>query len=242
MSKDLTKKELRQKDLLWVGTDVIDKQIKRALVKNNFVLYCATNMDRTLALLEKKSYDFIVYDMERSGGDPLPKITMLSEQGRQVIVVNGRPLIPWVVKTIRAGALDYLPAPLMVDQLLEIVSVQLNEELSFTSHSDPVVDHIFAHAPAIKTREEVALRFGISANTVSSRVRAVASTTFTDFLHVCRLRGARRLLETTSLNISQISARVGFSTPEHFSRIFSRHIGQSPARYRLRRRGVDLIP
>ena len=241
MSKGLTKKEPVQKELLWVAKNGVNKQVEKALVQNNFVTYCTTDVDRALALLDEKSYKFIVYDIQGFGDNPLPRIGLLAEGGPQVIAVNGKPLIPWVVKAIRAGALDYLPAPLMMDQLLEIISVPLKEEFPFRGHNDPVVDHIFAHAPAIKTREEVAVRFGISANTVSSRVRLVASKTFTDFLHVCRLRGARRLLETTSLNISQISARVGFSTPEHFSRIFSRHVGQSPARYRLRRRSVDLV-
>ncbi|MEE3235085.1 MAG: helix-turn-helix domain-containing protein [Candidatus Latescibacterota bacterium] len=241
MSKRLTKKGPVEKRLLWMAKNGVDAQVGKTLVQNKFVTDRTVDMDRTLALLDQISYDFVIYDIRGFSDDPLPNIGLLVEGGRQVIAVNGKPLIPWVVKAIRAGALDYLPAPLMVDQLLEIISVPVKEEFLYRGHNDPVVDHIFAHAPAIKTREEVALRFGISANTVSSRVRAVASTTFTDFLHVCRLRGARCLLETTSLNISQISARVGFSTPEHFSRIFSRHVGQSPARYRLKRRSVNLV-
>tara|TARA_B100001094_G_C18148871_1_gene782462 strand:- start:589 stop:1308 length:720 start_codon:yes stop_codon:yes gene_type:complete len=225
--------------LLWMALNGIDAQVEEVLAQKKFVSDASSDMNKTLALLDHRSYDFVIFDLQGFLDDPLLKVGQLAEEGHQVIAVNGKPLIPWVVKAIRAGALDYLPTPLMIDQLLEIISVSSKRDFPFVEHSDPVVDHIFSHAPAIKTREEVALRFGISANTVSSRVRAVASSTFTDFLHLCRLRGARRLLETTSLNISQISTKVGFSTPEHFSRVFSRHVGQPPARYRLKLRGVD---
>ena len=49
----------------------------------------------------------------------------------------------------------------------------------------------------------------------------------------CSLDQAKRLLESTELNISQVAARVGFSTSQHFSRVFRKHTGLSPARYRL---------
>ena len=227
--------------LLWMALNGIDAQVEKVLMQKNFASDTSSDIRGTLALLDDSSYNFVIFDIRGSSSNALEKVGLLSEGGHQVIAVNGKPLIPWVVKAIRAGALDYLPAPLMIDQLLEIISVPSKRDFPFVEHKDPVVDHIFSHAPAIKTREEVALRFGISANTVSSRVRAAASSTFTDFLHVCRLRRARHLLETTSLNISQISGRVGFSTPEHFSRVFSRHLGQPPASYRLKRRGVDWL-
>ena len=85
-------------------------------------------------------------------------------------------------------------------------------------------------------RAEVAQRFGLSPDTVSSRVRCATGKTFTEFLHACRLQQARYLLESTALNVSQVAARVGFSTSQHFARIFRRYTGLSPARYRLQRR------
>jgi AraC-like DNA-binding protein len=43
------------------------------------------------------------------------------------------------------------------------------------------------------------------------------------------------------LNVAQVAARVGFTTPQHFSRVFRRHMDLSPARYRLQER-VDKEP
>lgn len=52
----------------------------------------------------------------------------------------------------------------------------------------------------------------------------------------CSLDQAKRLLESTELNISQVAVRVGFSTSQHFSRVLRKHTGLSPARYRLQER------
>jgi AraC family carnitine catabolism transcriptional activator len=44
---------------------------------------------------------------------------------------------------------------------------------------------------------------------------------------------AKRLLETTELDVSEISTRTGFQTVQHFSRVFSKRAGVSPKKYRL---------
>ena len=43
---------------------------------------------------------------------------------------------------------------------------------------------------------------------------------------------ARRLLRDGSEPVQAIAKRCGFSSPVHFSRLFSRHVGSSPQRYR----------
>jgi len=44
---------------------------------------------------------------------------------------------------------------------------------------------------------------------------------------------AKKLLETTQLDISAVSERTGFQTVQHFSRVFSKRSGVSPKKYRL---------
>ncbi|MFG2648254.1 helix-turn-helix transcriptional regulator [Streptomyces sp. NPDC048436] len=52
------------------------------------------------------------------------------------------------------------------------------------------------------------------------------------FLSAVRLHEAKRLLRTTSLNVADISAQVGYSSTGTFSRRFSESVGVSPTRYR----------
>ena len=153
------------------------------------------------------------------------------------IVLDGRGSIEAAVAAIKAGAWDYLHRPISLDLLCEkIDQAQVPRDALATLNGDPIVAYIGEHATAISSRSAVANRFGLSLDTVSSRVRAVTGKTFTEYLHLCRLDQALRLLASTELNISQVAARVGFSTPQHFSRIFRKHNGLSPARYRLQER------
>ncbi|MFE6159074.1 helix-turn-helix transcriptional regulator [Streptomyces sp. NPDC056486] len=52
------------------------------------------------------------------------------------------------------------------------------------------------------------------------------------FLSAVRLHEAKRLLRTTSLNVADISAQVGYSSTGTFSRRFSESVGVSPTKYR----------
>lgn len=47
-----------------------------------------------------------------------------------------------------------------------------------------------------------------------------------------RLRAARERLLSTDQTVREISQEVGFSDPVHFSKIFTRHVGQSPQLFR----------
>jgi len=52
-----------------------------------------------------------------------------------------------------------------------------------------------------------------------------------------RIEEAKRLLATTDKKRYEIAYQVGYESPEHFSRIFKRSVGVSPADYRKERQG-----
>lgn len=56
--------------------------------------------------------------------------------------------------------------------------------------------------------------------------------TVTEAIHRRRMREARSLLRETSLNVGQVAAASGFADARYFRRIFTRHQGTSPRRYR----------
>lgn len=56
--------------------------------------------------------------------------------------------------------------------------------------------------------------------------------TLTEAIHRRRMREARSLLRESSLNVEQVAGASGFSDPRYFRRIFTRHQGISPRRYR----------
>lgn len=63
---------------------------------------------------------------------------------------------------------------------------------------------------------------------------------FINYLTRLRIDAAKDLLNNGQLTINQISERVGYANQEHFSRIFKKHVGCSPNKYRNEDCGAKL--
>jgi len=60
-----------------------------------------------------------------------------------------------------------------------------------------------------------------------------------DYVTELRIEEARHLLNTTDKKRYEIAYEVGYESPEHFSRMFKRYVGVSPAEYRKDSQGVS---
>lgn len=60
--------------------------------------------------------------------------------------------------------------------------------------------------------------------------QSIGKTVF-QYLSEIRIAHARELLATSSMKVSQISGKVGFSDESYFSKVFKRHTGISPLNY-----------
>ncbi|MGW3957139.1 helix-turn-helix transcriptional regulator [Streptomyces sp. NPDC004752] len=72
----------------------------------------------------------------------------------------------------------------------------------------------------------------ISPAQLSRRFRAVQGVTPIAYLRSVRLRKARHLLAETNDTLQVIAERCGYRSAFYFSRVFSRHTGESPSQYR----------
>ena len=72
----------------------------------------------------------------------------------------------------------------------------------------------------------------ISAKTLELSFRRHLGTTPKAYYQHLRLQTARKLLRDTSLNLTQVSLRCGYSSPANFSQAFCRQYGVAPKRFR----------
>ncbi|MCV7066952.1 helix-turn-helix transcriptional regulator [Mycolicibacterium farcinogenes] len=82
------------------------------------------------------------------------------------------------------------------------------------------------------TLESLAQQANMPVSVFISAFRAAFHTTPYQYLLDRRIERAKSLLRRTSRTITEISAMVGFSTPNHFATAFRRRVGVSPRVYR----------
>lgn len=85
--------------------------------------------------------------------------------------------------------------------------------------------------------DEVAAIVGLSASHLSALFRAATGGGPLHFHTGVKMARARELLDSTTLGIAEVAARVGYVDALYFSRQFRRHHGASPSEYRAQAKG-----
>ena len=82
--------------------------------------------------------------------------------------------------------------------------------------------------------ERLALAFHVSARTLLRRVKAETGHSPLTLLQLARVEKAKQLLTETTESVSRITEHIGYEDVATFSRLFAKHVGETPARYRRR--------
>lgn len=79
---------------------------------------------------------------------------------------------------------------------------------------------------------ELAGQAGLSVTALTRGFRSAFGLSVFEFLRGQRLEKARLLLETGEVNVTEAAYAVGFSSPAHLTRLFSRHFKMTPSQFR----------
>ncbi|HQU52740.1 MAG TPA: AraC family transcriptional regulator, partial [Saprospiraceae bacterium] len=69
---------------------------------------------------------------------------------------------------------------------------------------------------------------GLGRTQLHNKIKALTGHSTTALVRTIRLHHARILLQTTDLNVSEVSYAVGIGNPAYFSRIYSDEFGEAP--------------
>ncbi len=214
----------------------------RVLSTKGYAVRTAGNGEEALRLADEEEFRVVLLDLKLPGMDGIEVLGRLKSVGcrADVVMVTGYGNVQTAVEAMKMGASDFIEKPFKPDDLEAMIEDILLRRLRDSDlFDDPVVSYIEPPATEISSRKDVAMRLGVSLERVSSHVQEATNQSFRQFLHTCRLDLAKKLLETTQLDISEISERTGFQTVQHFSRVFSRRSGISPKNYRLQARAQN---
>lgn len=97
---------------------------------------------------------------------------------------------------------------------------------------DCIIQYIRQNYDTNLSIESLCKKFGCSRSYISHAFSVAAGKNFKDYLLELRLQHAKRLLEISTLNVTEIAFSVGFNNSNYFSTAFKKFEGKSPLEYR----------
>lgn len=85
---------------------------------------------------------------------------------------------------------------------------------------------------ATVTLEDIAEKLHYSNEYTSKIIKNITGHNFTRLLQQIRIEKAKSLLVDTNMTVSNITAHIGYDTPEHFIRTFKKIVGMTPTEFR----------
>lgn len=120
------------------------------------------------------------------------------------------------------------------------LAARLRGEIERHKHSRSVAgavkDYIDRNYARALSLNEVADIFNINMSYLSSLFKQETGTNFVDYLHRVRLEQARALFSDPNLSLKEIAFAVGYQDAAHFSKVFSRMMGETASACRTRMR------
>ena len=103
-------------------------------------------------------------------------------------------------------------------------------------HIGPALQLIHERPDQPWTLSDLGQHVGLGRSAFSARFTKLVGESMYRYLIARRMSEAAFLLETSDEGIARIATRVGYETAAAFSKLFHRHHGLSPGRYRAARR------
>lgn len=197
-----------------------------------------------LAKIDSLNPDIVIMDINI----PIMNGLKVIEQSRikhpetAFIVVSGYDDFSYCRKALRLQITDYILKPVNYEEFGSCidnlkVSLYRRHEGVETAKSEGRVIHSMTRFMQENTAEDITLaslaeRFSLNAQYISQLFRNEIGVGFHAYLTNVRVEKAKKLLLTTGLAISEISAQCGFSDYRVFTKVFKKSEGITPSQYR----------
>ncbi len=154
--------------------------------------------------------------------------------------------IIYIIEQIKAevesykGELNDIMIEALTLQLLLIIYRYLNDSINLNSNISDIVNSIqysFENMPYQQyTLENLAKKYNVSPSYLSHKFKELTDFSVMDYLRACRIAAAKNHLINSSMSISEVAERCGFTDLSNFSRIFKSVTGKTPSCFRSKMR------
>lgn len=241
------KKVLLVDDERWVRT-ALKWTINKLNLPLQVVHECQNGLE-ALDWIKMNEVDLILTDIRMPVMDGLALVKELSSLNGayDVIVISVHDEFQFVQQAMRSGVTDYLLKPIEENEIKVCLEKWLNRKSSEGNTSkqklaekenfplstiDRILDYIEKTPLDQITLKEAAESIHINPSYLSQLFKQQLNKKFVDYITELRIEESKRLLQNTTLRMSEIAERVGYSDLAYFSNNFKRIVGSSPSEYR----------
>lgn len=218
-------------------------KLKRLKHDIAYITTTCNTAKEALILTDQTSFDIIFTDIRMPFMDGISFIKALRDKHftNKIFVLSGYDDFGYVRTAFLNGADDYLLKPIAISQL--------EEKLSFCQHPNNIlqdssslitpqniidyakeyIEHNYQNSAL--DMSEVASHIALSYSHFSHLFNKETGISFPSYLADVRIKKAIVLLSDPSMKVSEICYKVGFKSPQQFSRCFKNITGIYPSQY-----------
>ena len=245
------KKILLVDDERWVRT-ALKWTIKKLNLPIQVIGECKNGLE-AFDWIKQHDVDLVLTDIRMPIMDGLSFVRELEslQQKPDVIVISVHDEFQFVQEALRNDVFDYLLKPIEDDELKISLEKWLDKRKEGTNKSDSSLEKEEEELPASTiervlayiektplsqiTLKDVANNVHMNPSYLSQLFKLQLNKKFVDYITELRIEEGKRLLLTTSLRMSEIAERVGYSDLAYFSNNFKKITGFSPTDFRKSR-------
>ncbi|HEX2910061.1 MAG TPA: ATP-binding protein [Chloroflexia bacterium] len=219
--------------------DLYEKIVQTALP--GLPIYRVTTGQEAINLLKKIVPVLVLIDLvmpELDGCDVIEWLrTNPLTRNVPVIVISGKVLSSQYIERLEFAQVAYQSKDILKsEETAKVLQQVLESKIQVSQYNSRLVKRTIAYLQHNYNRplslQKIAKEIGINRTTLLRNFREEIGITPWEYLRRYRIKEAKVLLETTSLNITEIASKVGFEDSAYFSRDFRIQTGQSPKEYR----------
>jgi YesN/AraC family two-component response regulator len=205
----------------------------------------AQDGEKALAILKRPNeIDLVILDVRMPGIQGTDVLTEIKKQTPElgIIILTGNSSEDVAIEAVRGHADDYLQKPVDLAAVRESIEKLLEARAARSpGYSDDKIEkakrYLERNCYAMVSLKDASEAVALSSKYLSRLFIKNTGMGFKEYSLSLRLKEAKRLLTATSLNIEQISDKLGYQNIESLTRLFKKMTGLTPLAYRKKFKG-----
>ncbi len=237
---------MRQNKILLVDDDREFRKEFKDSFEEYEVIEAASGEEALEVLNKPNEIDLVMLDVRMPGICGVEILNRIKETAPDlgIIILTAHSSEDVAIKALKGHADDYIEKPFDVEEVRGVIERLLESK---NSDGSVMADDIAAKIEKVKhfvernchkkvCLEDAAQAVSLSPKYLSRIFKSVTGIGFNRYKLKIKIGESKRLLKNTSLNINQVSDKIGYRNTESFIRIFEKFTRLTPTGYRRKKR------